>query len=377
MSLPKVPRVRFVVQPTVSHYRAPLLRRLVSSGQVRFDLFGRYTNGSETKAEDRIATAADDVLKHVTPVNSWSAGPLRWEVGVVGGILRGGYDAAVLEGRVYTVSTWAGILAGRLSRTPVYLWGHGWKRPEEGVKRWLRLAFYKFSDGLLVYGHEARARGILYGLDPERIRVVGNSIYDSDALETAGETSCPPRTSTLSLVLSARLTPRHRFELLAAALSEISGDLADIEVHVIGDGSQRAHLEEVFRDTGVAVTFHGAVYDFESLKAIYAQCDVAVSPRASGLNIVQAMGFGLPVIAPAEDPTSGPESELVVEGETGHRFRLDDAAALRKCLEAVRQDPERRRLMGVQARESVLRTHTATAHAAAIESAILDWLASR
>ncbi|MCT2089341.1 glycosyltransferase family 4 protein [Micrococcus terreus] len=359
-----------VVQPTVSHYRAPFIQAMLQQDILPVSLFGRYSNLEDRHLRNQIKSASAKILQQVEELRFREWNHLRWERGIVPSVVRREYSAYVLEGRAYTVSTWLALLLGKAQGTPIFLWGHGWKRPESGAKLAFRIFFYKLARGLLVYGDWAKGYAESVGLDPQRVAVVGNSIFSEDDLR---RNRVPERTgqeSDFTVIVSVRLTSRHRVHLLAEAMERMPQGTRNTRVIIIGDGDQRERLEQEFSSRGIPAEFPGAVYGAGPLSDYYRRSDVAVSPRASGLNIVQAMGFGRPVIAPTDDPTSGPESELAVAGETGLRFALDDVDALAGVLVQLRDQPAMAVSMGRAAFDRVLRTHTADAHSRAMAGAV-------
>lgn len=386
------PKVFLVVQPTVSHYREPLLRRLLTSTRLDVDLVGRYRN-SEGTAADRIQSASEELLAQVTPLRFLSWGELWWERGQVRDVLSGRHDVYVLAGRIYTLSAWAAMLAGKLTGRTVLLWGHGWKRPEAGLKRRLRLAFYALCDGLLVYGDRARELGVSYGVPAEKIAVVYNSIYAEDQIAAAPADADPhaadqqdadpqdavgapeaPRRPTL--IYSSRLTTRHRLDTLAEAL-ELMPAAARPRVLVVGDGVERPRLERRFVEAGVDAEFLGAVYDLPTLRQFYARADAAVSIGGAGLNVTQALSLGVPVVAEDGNPDSSPEIEAVIDGETGRLYRSGDPESLRQVLQELVDDPAGLRRMGARGLEIIRDRYTAERHAEAMEAAILAFLDAR
>ncbi|MDZ5078040.1 glycosyltransferase family 4 protein [Nesterenkonia sp. HG001] len=382
------PRVHLVVQPTVSHYREPLLRRLLASTRLDVDLVGRYRN-SEGSAADRIQSASPELLEQVTPLRFLSWGELWWERGQVGAVLSGRHDAYVLAGRIYTLSAWAALLAGRLTGRTVLLWGHGWKRPEDGLKRRLRLAFYALCDGLLVYGDRAHDLGRSYGVAEEKIAVVYNSIYSEDQLaegpaeerpEPGHPGEDPARGAEAArrptLIYSSRLTARHRLDTLAEAL-EMMPARTRPRVLVVGDGVERPRLERRFAEAEVDAEFLGAVYDLPTLRRLYAQADAAVSIGGAGLNVTQALSLGVPVVAEDGNPDSSPEIEAVIDGETGRLYRSGDPESLREVLQELVEDPAGLRRMARRGLEVVRERYTAERHAEAMEEAILAFLDAR
>lgn len=357
-------RVFFVVQPTAAHYREPLLTQLLASDVLDFDLHGRFTN-TEGSASEEIRAASEDVLSQVTPIEFRTLGDLWWEKGQVSAVWRGDHDVYVLAGRIYTLSAWVALALGRLRGRTVLLWGHGWKRPEQGLKRLMRLALYGLCDGLLVYGDRAAALGASYGVDPEKFGVVYNSIY------AASDTGEPPsHTDTLrrTVLYSARLTARHRLDTLGEALAQMTDPPRAL---IIGDGDERPRLQRRFAALGVDAEFLGPVYDHQTLRRLYGTADAALSVGGAGLNVTQAMSFAVPVIAEADHPDSSPEIEAVVEGETGRFFDHADPSSLAQVLtEALADLPGLRRL-GRRGLEVVRERYTAERHAAAVETQIL------
>lgn len=368
-------RIRFQVQPTVSHYREPLIRCLAGSSVYVMDLTGRFSN-TESAAADRIHSASEDVLEQVSPLDVRSLGRLWWEKGNVSAVWRGGYDAYVLEGRIYTVSTWVAALLGRIRGRRVLLWGHGWKRAEGRLKRTVRRAFYAPVNGLMVYGDRAAELGRSYGVPEGKIQVVYNSLYSASQLRQrpahSQDDDAGPRRPTL--IYSSRLTARHRLDILAEALRDWPGPDQPPRLIVIGEGAERARLQQLFTESGVDATFLGAVYDQEALCDLYAQADLALSIGGAGLNVIQALGFGVPVVAEAGHHDSSPEIEAVQEGQTGRYYSAGSAASLREIIQQLLNDPDQIARLGNNGVEMVRRRYTAERHAEAIERALQFFL---
>ncbi|MGJ9372099.1 glycosyltransferase family 4 protein [Nesterenkonia sp. CF4.4] len=376
------PRVYFVVQPTVAHYREPLVRRLLESTRYDFDLVGRFKN-SEATAADTIHSAADEVLAKVRPLRFSAVGRFWWEHGQVREIWAGHHDVYVIAGRIPTVSAWAASAVAALRGRTLIMWGHGWKRPEEGLKRQVRLAFYRFTDGLLVYGDRAKELGSSYGVPAEKIQVIYNSIYREAQTGSARESRAADRAETPdddagsspTIIYSSRLTTRHRLDLLAEALGGMPAE-ARPKLLIVGEGAERPRLEQVFADHSVDAEFLGAVYDHHQLRELYAQADLAVSVGGAGLNITQAMSFGVPVLAEDGNPDSSPEIEAVVEGITGRHYQSGDAGSLRRVLTELLAAPHQLQQLGEASLAVVRDRYTAEKHAEAIEDA-LDVLLAR
>ncbi|WP_218220122.1 glycosyltransferase family 4 protein [Nesterenkonia sp. Act20] len=367
------PRIYFVVQPTVAHYREPLLRRLLESSRYDFDLVGRFKN-SESSSADTIHSAAEEVLAKVRPLRFSAVRQFWWEHGQIREIWRGEHDAYVIAGRIPTVSAWVASASAALRGRTLIMWGHGWKRPEDGLKRRIRLAFYRLTDGLLVYGDRAKELGSSYGVPAEKIQVIYNSIYPESKIGAAREND-DVAASPATIIYSSRLTARHRLDLLAQALGGMEAE-ARPKVLIVGEGAERPRLEEVFAALSVDAEFLGAVYDYAELRGLYAQADLAVSVGGAGLNVTQAMSFGVPVLAEDGNPDSSPEIEAVIEGVTGRYYQSGDADSLLRVLTELLASPEQLRQLGEASLDVVRDRYTAEKHAEAIENA-LDVLLAR
>lgn len=365
----KKPHVRMNIQPRISHYREPLMIELLASPVFRYDLFGIKAD----RGPNKIRPAGQSTLDLVDGIRWTTLGPLRWDHGVVSSIIRGAHDGYVLEGRIYTLSTWVALLCGRALGRPLFLWTHGWKRPEHGIRRHLRTTFYRLSLGLLVYGEEARERAVEYGIDSNSIEVVGNSIYSRGSIDRwITKPFQGPAPEMFTIIVSCRLTARHDIELLFEALDRLT-DLPPVQVLVIGDGTEQERLEARASQSRAHARFLGAVYGEFELAGLYAFADLAVSPAASGLNIVQCLGFGVPAVVPDLDPSAGPEQELVYNGETGFRFRHADVNDLADTLRMAITNRSALAALGRQGQASVLQTHVAEAHANAFDRALATW----
>lgn len=91
-------------------------------------------------------------------------------------------------------------------------------------------------------------------------------------------------------------------------------------------------------------TFHGLLGP-DALARLYARAAVFALPtlrEAFGLSFVEAMAFGLPVVASRIEAVP----EIVSEGETGLLVPPGDAAALARALGELLGDPVRARLLG-------------------------------
>ncbi|CAM06069.1 glycosyltransferase family 4 protein [Saccharopolyspora erythraea] len=138
-----------------------------------------------------------------------------------------------------------------------------------------------------------------------------------------------------------RLAPEKHIEKLA-----VLNDMPGVRVVVVGDGPQRASLEEALPGAAFLGLRTG-----EELARIYASLDVFVhtGPYETFCQAVQeAMASGVAVVA----PDAGGPRDLVLPGRTGYLLPPDDTAALRDAVNALRDGALRTRF-GQAARTAV------------------------
>ncbi|WP_198376491.1 glycosyltransferase [Neoroseomonas rubea] len=137
------------------------------------------------------------------------------------------------------------------------------------------------------------------------------------------------------LLAMGRLHRNKGFDVALRALALLPG----AHLSIAGDGPERAALEALARDLGVAdrVAFLGWRRD---VGALLAGSDIFVcSSRHEPLGniVLEAWSAARPVVAAA---AQGP-SELIEDGETGLLVQVEDAAALAQVVGALLADPQR------------------------------------
>ncbi len=138
-------------------------------------------------------------------------------------------------------------------------------------------------------------------------------------------------------------------EKQVSRMAELFG-VQGVDFLVVGDGPERAALEEKF--AGRPVSFTGRL-EGEALANAYATLDVFVhfgTEETFGQTIQEAQASELPVIAPAR----GGPVHLIEHGITGLLVNPDEPRPYRESLLKLLEDPTLRKRIAKQARESVL-----------------------
>ncbi len=182
------------------------------------------------------------------------------------------------------------------------------------------------------------------GFAAERIRVIYPGV---DARHYAPEPRVA-RSVAPAFLYVGRLKRYKAVETAVAAVRELrAGGIADAELWIAGDGSDRRRLEEMA--AGVAgVTFLGYVSEERKLE-LYRRAWAVVFPSPKegwGITNLEAAGCGTPAVA-SDSPGL---RESVKDGETGLLVPHGDVAALASALARLARDASLRQRLAAGAR---------------------------
>jgi glycosyltransferase involved in cell wall biosynthesis len=156
------------------------------------------------------------------------------------------------------------------------------------------------------------------------------------------------------LLFVGRLSVQKDLPTLIDALSHVVRQTPNVELHIVGDGPERARLQRMVSERHLSdrVTFRGWV-NKDRIAECYQNADAFVLPsRYEGMpNVVlEAMACGLPIVA---TDIAGCE-ELVQENVNGYLVPVGDSDALAARLTALVSDPALRQRMGSASRHAAL-----------------------
>jgi len=192
---------------------------------------------------------------------------------------------------------------------------------------------------------------MLSRLERERFRVSPVvRIYNGlDLSEFHTDGSEALRSRSFRIAWGGRMIPGKGVDDLLRAVAALPEDL-DARLRLAGDGPDRASLEALARELGLAerVEFAGWV---DNVPSFWRNTDVAVVPshqlvESFGMAAVEAMACGRPVVV----SRNGGLTEVVEAGKTGEVFAPGDVSALAALLDSYAHDEDRRRRHGESAR---------------------------
>ena len=360
------------------HYRAPVLRALKASERYDFDFFG-----SHEPVHGIDAFTGDDEVE---------IRPIGFHPSPRGGVMSGlwdpvfsrRYDVLILIGNPHYRQTWLAAVIGRLTGKRVLFWAHGWLRRESRPKALVRNFYYGLADGVLVYSDRARDLAQASGFPPDRVTPIYNSLdwnastanyerlkgIDRSALRE----SMGLKADSAVLICTARLTPLCRFHLLLEAAAVMGRQGRPVQVLLVGEGPERASLEQQAADLGVDARFLGAIYDEEKLSRLFHAADATVSPGKVGLTAMHSLSYGVPVVTHGELDDQMPEVEAITAGRTGAFFRPGEVQDLVRAIGDVLSWPTAKDQIRADCRAAIEARYTPARQAALIEGALDDVL---
>ena len=213
------------------------------------------------------------------------------------------------------------------------------------------------SAGALVTGTLARESMIRRGARPDRVRVFANTV-DVAAFGERADLLARSRPelrrafglepADVTVLCVARLAPEKGLDVLLRAV----GAAADprLVAVLVGDGPERASLQDLAHGLGVRVVFTGGLVWERTVEA-YAACDVFALLSHSepwGVVVNEAAACGLPLVL---SERVGAAPDLLVDGENGFLVPVDDVDATAAALRRLADDPALRARFGARSRE--------------------------
>ncbi len=270
---------------------------------------------------------------------------------------------------------WAGLVTRLL--TPATLI---WSRRDMGILRGRKhAAAYRLlrhlPHGVHAVSEQVRSHAIdVDGIPPERIVTIHNGLDLEGAEQTPVDK--PAKSLVVLTIGNIRRVKGHDVFVRAAAL--VHAKLPNVSFHVAGDVLEPLFFEELQSlviSLGLQNTFH-FLGEVSNLPLQLKAADVFVLPsRSEGFSnsLIEAMACGLPVIA----TQVGGNAEAVEQDKTGIIVASEDHKALAAAMLALLLSPEKRRLLGVCARERAKSVFSAEAMMRKISYSYKDVLRPR
>jgi glycosyltransferase involved in cell wall biosynthesis len=253
-----------------------------------------------------------------------------------------------------------GRVAAALARVPrVVVWVHNY-RDEEPRGRLRRVAdrvLDRVTDAYFGVAH-AQVEYLIrdLGHPPEKVQIIHNGVDVRRFVPVAGrdpvlaaELGVGPDDPVVGIF--AALRPEKDHSSLLRAFRQVLDEEPEARLLIVGDGTQRAVLEKLAAELGVAgqVVFAGARPDVPALLGLVDVVVLSSYTECFPMAVLEAMACGVPVVCSAV----GGIPEMVEDGVTGRLVPPRDPAALADGLRSLLHDRDRARRFGAAARAAV------------------------
>ena len=232
-----------------------------------------------------------------------------------------------------------------------------WKKlPRKAYLKW----FYRHVDHFCPIGEDAKDHLRLYGVGDAQMTLAPYSVDDTLIDKSSKKYGRSSSRSLLGIndkdvvfLFSGKMMPRKQPLLLAEAILSLSNTYGNVTAIFLGSGEQyQALCEKLEPQLNPRFIAPGFVNQSE-LGLYFTAADVFVLPSIYdtwGLVVNEAMHYGLPCIV---SDKVGSGRDLVKSGETGEIFRFDSLKELQRTLEKFMEAPERAKIMGENAFETI------------------------
>jgi glycosyltransferase involved in cell wall biosynthesis len=209
-------------------------------------------------------------------------------------------------------------------------------------------------DAITAVSEPVRQRCLELGATSDKVRVIENGIEPVDVTPT-GHLRRLLGLGPDALLVGAvgSLTPRKRHRQLLAAMALLIPDLPDVHLVLMGEGQLRGELEAESRRLGISHRVHlpGMLVPAVSYVGDLSLFALPSSEEGMSNALLEAMMASVPCVA-SDIPSN---REVVTNGQDGVLVDVDNPRVFADAMTAVLTDPRRRRSMGMQARDTILR----------------------
>lgn len=268
----------------------------------------------------------------------------------------------ILNAHTFGSNVWGTIL-GRIAGVPVIVaTEHTWSFEGAPIRKFLdRELIGRFASAFVAISAQDAERMItVEGVPAQKIRLIENGLPEGfraapgDGEAVRREFGIPAEAFVVGVV--AVLRAQKALDVLIRAFSKARLPQSDARLMIVGDGPERATLEEVARQSGVSdsVIFAGRRPD---VQGCYDAFDVmALSSRYEGtpLAVLEAMACECPVIS----SRVGGLPEILANGEAGVLVAPGDDEELAEAIGRLASDPALRIRISKAARKRLERNYS-------------------
>ena len=278
-----------MLQPFCPHYRTSFLRALQNDPGI--DIYCLLSREDAQKRQFKVSDIP------CTKIRTWHIkGPLFFDIRP---FLRKQYRIWILMADPMLGSNWILLLLAPILKRKVIVWGQG-VTVSKYNQFFSHIPFiwrmmYRLSHGAWFYTETERRKWLQ--IYPDLLSVSLNNTLATIPEQNSDQSGAEQRqlrdqyhiTTPVNFIFSARLNSLRRMDLLLEVIKRLPSDRFGFII--IGGGASASDFAQYPN-----VHYFGAVYDEEQKKKLFHIADIYFQPAWLGLSVVEAMGYGLPVL---------------------------------------------------------------------------------
>jgi len=159
------------------------------------------------------------------------------------------------------------------------------------------------------------------------------------------------------VIYLGRLIKRKGLRYLIKAFKDLTQEIKNVVLLIVGEGKEKQRLERLARNFGLKEVIFSDKCQSKDAQTIISLADVLVLPSVQqrisepwGLVINESMAVGRPVIATDQ---VGAAYDLIEKGRTGYMIKERNSRELAKALFKLLSNPKKLKKMGENARKKV------------------------
>lgn len=250
------------------------------------------------------------------------------------------FDIIIHQAETKVLSLPLLLFYSKIYGTKLALWGIGNPLKPSPLLDHYRKFLARVSNGYIFYSESNKEKYLNMGVNSMKLFVAKNSINVAQIIEFA-------RTCSNSAILDfrkknnlkaftflsvGRLIRRKQLDWLLKAGKRMIDNGYDIQIVIIGNGEMLDQLMELSKELNIQdkVIFTGKLVGIDNIGPWFMAADVVVAPSQVGHLATEAHAYGKPIILSNNKSLQGPESEILINEETGLLYNhgnIDDLSS--------------------------------------------------
>ena len=374
--------IRLIIQqPALPKFRVPFFKELASRPDIQLTLYYSTNDPSLPNAEPEGFSA---IYVPMNKFKLFDKHSILWHSPQWKYASRKYCDVLSLSWDLHYLSLVPSLIKAWINRVPVVLWGHGYSKQENAIRKFLRSTVARLATALVFYDFKTADTYIKAGWPSKKIYVAPNSLNQLEMSHTRNKWLNDPDKleqfrcenklgSGSTIIFIGRIYSDNRLDVLFHALPKIINRFPSTQLIVIGKGDAEVNnLKNLAKKLHIEnnIIWTGPLYEEEKIAPWMLSSDLFCYPANMGLSVMHAFGYGLPVVTGDRVTEHNPEIYALEHGVNGVLFPQNSPDALADTVCHLLQQPQQLALMGTKARHTVLETYNTYKMADGFEAAV-------